>query len=423
MGIERRIKPLGQSSIVISPSIKAEVLTGLRQPAHERSRSVRDLIHCHPEVAPTRSLLSHLAKESSNIEAFTDHGSGTATLLAYGKARDETLGSSRVREIPILAVAGGSDREALRLLPLKKKQIRWEDDRAVGLFDFTPNLEEETWWAGNGSPVLQVCFGEAESRCKTWLAVRCHVLTTILQPVLRPHKFQADLLESHSSTKTQTHSSSWLDANPISDLSIENTGGCPHVDVTFNHWNALQFAILDQQGQWTLWDLECQKKKRGIWKTTIKHRGYVGRSHPEEVDFTVPEKDAWGSILWAGDANTIVVATRKNLSVFRIDKSIERISSPNIPLPGSKDLILEVKTSPRDNSHLFLATSTRVFWLRVTPGKEGNEEAALPGVSILLSWRHYYSQDDVSLRMDVLYDEESMLPHRSHLPRPRLTSK
>lgn len=365
---------------------------------------------------PAVSSLPVLARQSEIVDQLAwAHDPSKSDLLAFGKAVDKTERSTRERYIPIAALSGGAAGELLRLVLLTGEDIGLRDKWDGKIRRLTTAGGCQGWWCGNGSPIQQLCFATTKNTRKQWLGVRYHGATSILCP----------LLKSTSSSRRGTelsvsrHQPSEIAANHVTTISIQRTGGSDHADLSFNPWNHRQLAIVDQEGVWGIWILEKQVHRKDLWTTKAGLNGQVSETLEAGPDRGVSRqknntkhskrssKYGWGAILWAGDGNTLVVANRRTLSVYHISETLQRLNVPDLFLPESEDWILDVRRSPLDDSHIFLTTSSRIFWLRVLPlSKNDDYPDAEPGISILLSWRHFRDRDDISLRMSILKDED-----------------
>lgn len=367
---------------------------------------------------PAASLLPVLARQSEIVDQLASaHDPSKSDLLAFGKAVDRTERSSGERYVPIAAHSSGASGELIRLVRLTGEDIGLRDKWDGKIRRLTTAGGCQGWWSGNGSPIRQVRFAKTKNIRKQWLGVRYHGATSILCP----------LLKSTSSSKigpelqVSRRQPSEIDANQITTISIQRTGGAEHADFFFNPWNTRQVAIIDQEGFWGIWILEKLVHRKELWTTKAGLSGHISetleagpdRGVSRQKNDTKPSKRSgkygWGAILWAGDGNTLVAANRRTLSVYNVSETIQRLKVPDLFLSKSADWILDIRSSPLDDSHIFLTTSSRIFWLRVLPfSKKENYTDAEPGISILLSWRHFRDRDDISVRMSILKDEGCM---------------
>ena len=402
---------------MLKPSIAQGSLEDVKSAA-ERSESIRKLARSFPELVPGVTCFPELAQESELIRKnVARHDPATSDLFAFGKANDQRPGNrkpcTRLKKVPILAVAGGSTGDAVRLIRLAKEHLGWEKDNSVRLTNLLLQDQEQSWWFTNGSPVQQLYFAGISGTAKARLAVRYHGAITILEPLLHANAVSAKSLYDQDSRQAKV-SEARLDANPLLTIPTERTGGSPHADVSFNPWRTAQFAIVDLRGYWTIWELK--PSARHLHQNAV-NAGPSGFVSDEQSDTSIPipenkSEDGWGSIIWAGNRSTLVVANRKILSVFSIENDTKRLHVPKLLEPKNADQIIDMKRSPLDFSHVFLLTSTRVFWLNISPdhGQSQRDDSSDAGAQILLSWVHFRDQRDISLRLDVLDDEDSVFP-------------
>lgn len=402
---------MGEPSTVVLPSLSNSSADKI-QSALGRNQNIKQLTQTFSELVPALSLLAEFSKASEIINQFTTtHDPARANLLAFGKAEDKILKHNDSEDLPIAAIAGGPTGNTLRLVLLRKEQLGWEDDKELGLQRLAFRGAEQGWWSGIAGPILQVCFAETKGKSRSWLAVRYHSATAILHPLLLSNPVQASLAPpSHSQ-----YPPSRIDANHIATLSIQSTGGSPHADVSFNPWDHMQFGIVDDQGHWTLWRLGRDDQHKDLWITEAGLSGHIADGNGEDSESVnnSNDNDGWAAILWAGNGDTIVVANRKILCLFHVIKNVKQLISPNLSPSSSADWILDVRRSPSDDNQIFVTTCTRIFWLHIPSfGDRRSDKDSELRASVLLSWRHFRDQGDISLRISVLKDEESAYSSR-----------
>lgn len=365
---------------------------------------------------PAVSLLPVLARQSEIEDQLASaHDPGKSDLLAFGRAVDKTGRSSRERFVPIAALSGGAAGELLRLVLLTGEDIGLRDKWDGKIRHLTTAGGCQGWWSGNGSPIRQLCFAKTKDTRKKWLGIRYHGATSILSPILKSTTSSRRGTELSNSRRQQSE----VAANHVTTISIQCTGGAEHADLSFNPWNFRQLAIIDEEGVWGVWIIEKQVHLKDLWTTKAGVSGHISetleagpdRSVSRQKNDTKPSKRRgeydWGAILWAGDGDTLVVANRRTLSVYDVSETPKRLNVPDLYLSESVDWILDLRSSPLDDSHMFLTTSSRIFWLRVLPlSKKDDNPDTEPGISILLSWRHFRDREDISVRMNILKDED-----------------
>lgn len=399
--IGRRLKLIGLPNVALGPSL-AQNPPSTVQSAIARNRNIKNLAQTYPELVPGIPLLPALAQTSETVcEVTSRHDPLVSELVAFGTALNRDNPRTGVNTIPVIATAGGEAGEAVRLALLTRKHVGWHGNKSVSLNCVEVQDTEQGWWSGHGGPVQQLSFSEGEGNSSSWLAVRYPGATTILQPIL--NRSIPPYLSQHRSA----YPVSRLDPNPIAVLPTERSGGPPHADVSFNPWYAKQFGIVDQEGRWSVWNIEYQNKRRVLWTIKAGSAGNVHDGQTEGLEKSSIDTDGWGAVVWACDVHTILVFGRRAFVLCNIEDVWERFVGPDLVPAKSGDWILGVKRSPSDKSHVFVVTSSRVFWLHVVGFGEMRKKGD-PGIgaTILLSWRHFRDQDDISLGISVFNDTQ-----------------
>lgn len=404
-GKGRELRPIGQPVRVFQSPLHGH--TAHIQSAIERVQNIRDLTREHPELLPASSLLPALAHVSEIVDEVTSrHDPTVSELVAFGEAADPDRRGHGSRTVPIVAVAGGEAGETVRLVLLNNKKLGWEDSKNIRLSAFSAEGGEEGWWSGNGSPIQQLVFAEAEGRPSSWLSVRYQGAISVLRPQLLRNDNILPLAQAASIRNPLSR----LNGNLIVTLPINQAHGIPYSDVAFNPWYNQQIATVDQKGDWAVWDIEkMEKRAKGskAWTATkIRGGGLLdGLSGGETLTSTFA--DGWGAVLWAGDLSTIVVACRRMLAFFDITGNPRRLVAPNIISPVTSEWILDVKRSAKASTHVFVVTTSSIFWLQIAKSAEDHgSEGATEGAKCLLSWRHFRDPEDISLRLRVADDTD-----------------
>ena len=404
-GGTRELKPVGQPVQALQSPLYGPAAH--IQSATERIRNIKDLTHQYPELLPASSLLPGLAQVSEVVNEVTSgHDPTVSELLAIGEAVDRDSRGHGSKTVSIVAVAGGAAGEVVRLVLLKNEKLGWEDSKNIRLSAFSSKGGEEVWWSGNGSPIQQLVFAEADGRPSSWLAVRYHGAISVLRPHLRRNADMAPLAHAAAARIPLSR----LNANCITTLKTNEADDVPYSDVAFNPWYNQQIATVNQKGGWAVWDIEkIEKRTRGrrFWKHEKVRLGNLLDGLSEEKKPTVSVADGWGAVLWAGDRSTILVADRRMLAVFDITRDPRRLIAPNLVSSTTSDWILDVKRSSKDSTHVFVTTTFRIFWLQITgsAGNLGDEEMAA-GAKCLLSWCHFRDPEDMSLSLRIADDSE-----------------
>ena len=400
----RRLKPVGQPIIALEGS--AKILVETPRNVSDRSRAITDLTKEHPELAPAAFLLSDLARTSEAVtEVTAGHDPTVSEVLAFGEAVDISIGRGRPRKIPIVALTAGAAGELVKLVRLIPAKMVWDDGGDAHLDCTTARGGEAGFWMGNGSRIQQLVFAETEGKPSHWLAVRYHGAISILRPLLLP---DTDITASHDAGTLPV---SRLDANHTLTLAEQN--GVPFSDLCFNPWNIQQLATIDQEGCWTIWDIEVSVnlKEKGHGTVIQRSQGHIADDHREGAASSSPIADGWHRVIWVGAKDGIAVASRQTLTVFDIGNPSEMLYFIDIDQGKQGDWLLDIKQCPLDASSLFVLTCSRILWIRAaSAGVYHKSNEVKRGASILLSWDHFRDREDISLRLNVIGVSDSTGP-------------
>ena len=404
-GRTRELKLIGQPVRALKSPL--QVPAAHVQSATERAQNIKDLTHQYPELLPASSLLPGLVQVSEVIDDVTSgHDPTISELLAIGEAVDLDSKNRVRKSVSIAAVAGGAAGQVVRLVLLNNEKLGWKDSKNIRLSAFSSKGGEEGWWSGNGSPIQQLVFADAEGQPSSWLAVRYYGAISVLRPQIRR---DADTLPL-AHVASNRNSPSRLNVNHVVTLQIDQAHDVQYSDVSFNPWYNQQIAAIDQKGFWAVWDMEKiekQAKGKRFWTAKKIREGRLLDGLPEGETLVSHVTDGWGLVLWAGDISTIIVASRRTFAVFDIRGNPRRLFAPKLVSTATSEWILDVKRSSKDLAQVFVTTTSSIFWLQITSstGSHDGEEVAA-GAKCLLSWRHFRDPEDISLRLRVADDFE-----------------
>lgn len=321
----------------------------------------------------------------------------TGQLLALGAAVDESR-MPAYRTEPIIAMPYGEAGNVLRLLRPRIENYGWGIQSSVRLPLMNASIAEKGHWVGTGGRIYQVVFAEDGKFSSTWLAVRQLSVITIFRPMyhishtpaFKPDTFGVSFPPSH------------ISANPVALLNAQQCGSKSFIDLSFNPYYPRQFAVIDEAGFWCIWDIEGRKSltlaagKQG----TVKNETMTQTASNEE-EIT----DGWHRIVWLTNVSTIAVCDRRSLVVFDITATPKRLRTHRLFLPSSSDWILDIKRSAIHSDHLYVLTSSRIFWLKIIAFDEGKKHVS-SGAKLILSYRHYRDPNDNTMSLEVLTDND-----------------
>jgi len=368
------------------------------------------LVRAHPELAPAAHLLPELAVTSATISAAsTTYDPLVGSLFSTGSIahRYDVANSRGTWQNPrrVVATVTGEGGNILRLSFLHTETHGWSDSQGVWLEGDTVRDTESGYWNEEAAPIQQVFFSRSQDRSHL-LAVRLPKRTVFFEPIWTSRLQPA----AESPYYTLPHSPFYL--RPSFSLDIEQSGGSPHADVTFNPDYQLQFAVVDQGQVWSVWDIQ-HKRGSSDYALSCLVQG------PVVEGGDLAGEDGWARILWVGDVNTIMVCGRRSFVVINFQGgAFERLPVPELILAKSGDWILDVQRHPFQSGCIVVLTSTYLYLISVTTSTHVvNTATNEVGAQVMTSWRHYRSADDFTLSMSAqdLGEEEACVLLRSRL--------
>ncbi|OAX78896.1 hypothetical protein ACJ72_06793 [Emergomyces africanus] len=359
------------------------------------------LLKVRPELAPALGLFRrHEAPSRAIIAAVTRFDPQVSNRLAIGNAVNRDRRGGEESTVPIAVLVCDNSAASIQLVELDAERIVWppDSDRLAKV----PSLRgrEKAMWMGTAGPVQQICFAETVDEKSTWMAVRFLKSTTVFCPQrnklpLSAHYDDMDFIrEGWEDTR--------LDANPILDISISSTGGFPHADVTFNPWYQQQIAIVDYQGNWSVWDIVMPRQST-YWRADpgpsgrLDLEGMLHRDEPTQRN----HYDGWASISWVGNVHKLLVCDRRNIALYRLDADPIQRHPVDVDIQQESEWILDVKRSQSNLSNIFVLTTTQIFWLHVNSDDFASfrHQGDNQEITVLLSWRHFRDPEDTSLQL------------------------
>lgn len=399
-GQGRALRQLGPWKTTFAPIKQLHTSTSTEHTHEEIQQAARSLSRTDPDVSPSLEFIPRLAAVSTAIvNSLNTYDPAVGDLLSYGSVTTTgAKGFNRKRERDIVAIPSGQSGNILRLVAPEKERQGWLGDSTIWLEGRALGEGESGYWVGDGAPIQQLCFDQS-GELSQFLAARFSDKTVFFHPTRNKHRQPA------TPSRLYKLPSSHIDPKPILSLLVKETGGTPHADVAFNPKCQRQFGLIDQKGNWTIWDIESSwKKQEGTTERIIVYSvscttcGHISLLEAEEEHGA--RQDGWGRILWIGDVTTILVCDRRRLEVFDVGGSQSTLlESPSLVSDRSAEWILDVKRNPCNEHRFFVLTSTRLFLMAVTTSSNKHEEESTPGASILLSWTHFRELEDVSLQL------------------------
>ncbi|KAK5114827.1 hypothetical protein LTR62_001984 [Meristemomyces frigidus] len=372
-GQDGRSTVLGEPRVVSTSSRHEATSVPSRstQPSTRHPQEVKAISKYLPELQPANELLPACLRLSEVVQGATArHDAQNGGLLSLGTIPSEASG----HPITVAAFACGSTGSDLRLVHVQTQRRGWDDTRNVWI-EFPTVHGESAIWSGPGAPIQQICFATAMEGSDGFLAVRMLAKTLLFRPRMR----RAPRFDN---------SASRLDANLGIELSLADTGQMPHADVAFNPWYTRQCAVVDQAGNWSIWDLEGRRAlvvKRVCWS-----------SHRDESRARAgPLFDGWARIRWVANLATIIVCSRSTIYLCDIEGGgLIDGSSRLLEITGTSDWILDVASTVSQPAHLFVLTSRHILVYHVSEASF-DQIAAADHVRV----KHFRNIRDITLRL------------------------
>ena len=394
------IVALGSPNIALEASV--DYPKSIKQNENDRHHHARDIVKYYPELTPALDIsLSNVLASEAVIDIITSHEPTASELLDFGIASNATS-SQHVDKIPIAAVVTGSSRELVQFILLRRGYLGWNGNGTFGIHHLTAINGEKGWWRASGGPIRQICFAtNDEGEGGSSVAVRYQGAISILHPILR----QELVSTNQNSMQSFLLPASRLDPHEIVNIRAQDLSSMPFADVSFNPWNQKQIAAIDQAGAWTVLELEARMSIQKSCRFNIICNGCLDTA----ANSASPHNlfDGWARILWINDFRMLLVASRRSMDLVMIGTNLKERDLPDLNLTQSTDWILDIKRVPGKPAHIFLVTSTRLFWLEATIIDDiENTRDFKASLTILLCWVHYRSPDDTSICINVITEDQ-----------------
>lgn len=357
-----------------------------------------------PEITAASSLIKATDHEKL-IDTSTSHRSYR---IAFGSAL--WLGADGVDSgnlvVPITAYATGLGAETLNLACIGHEHFEGAIDGDSTLRVRVPSLigDPQSSWPGT-EPILQLSFSQrsVDGHGDTFLLVRRASQTSIFEPLL--HR-GSDL---HYSSQQSS-----LDPNQLVTLQASVTGGHHHVDSAFHPSDQRKLAIVDEEGNWSIWKIRGRRSRtaRVLYQARLRSSGKVfswkHRKRPASVGLFF---DGWHRVIWASsndhEVDRLIVCNRQTVKLFTLAGQELRYIDPRLDI-GKASYILDIRPGPKANLCLIL-TSTRVLVFDIGQ-QEWKDTVNAKGPALLCAYQHFQNLTALSLRItDILLDNELLL--------------
>ena len=318
-------------------------------------------------------------------------------LFDLGYAVDQRRNDKRLRSVAIAVAVTGECRNIISFRTLEEEILELTSPQKLAFRAPSISDQEMSEWSKCGAPVRQVHFARPLEEKPMFLAARLPATTTIFRPLY--HFDPVPMCPSGDSIlgSSTPLKNSRLDANPIAELCVSQTGGFSHADVTFNPWYQRQFAIVDTRGKWSVWEITGrQRLQQATWAAELVKSGSLPMQDYKRKH-GCPRLDGWASIEWVHDVGSLLVSNRHNVIIYAFTDDQIPTRTVELGMTKPSEWVLDVQTNSRKPSQFFVLTTTRIMWFDVgaLPGEHDTSLSLYPRVS----WRHFRDPEDTTLRL------------------------
>ncbi|KAL4751544.1 hypothetical protein BDW72DRAFT_203076 [Aspergillus terricola var. indicus] len=322
-----------------------------------------------------------------------------SALLDFGRAVDFDIDTSGRRAVPIVAFASGECGNTISLRTIAHDTVELEQTTLTQLRVPTIGDHDRIEWHMDGAPIRQICFSNAQDERATFMAVRFSS-TFVFRPLYRRTPVSVPIQRTNNDVFLD-HQVSRLDPNFLLEISTSHTGGAVHADVKFNPWNPSQLAIVDEDGNWGVWELRNQhKRNKDNWAASCVTSGTLPWAGVEDQNAGAHGRhDGWLAIEWAVNGNHLIVCDRRCSMLYRMEENRAYPCSMELSFNRPSEWILGTRRSTRNPSHVFILTTSQLVWFEVTPASIPVDDDIGLSLSSRLSWRHFRDSDDTTLQL------------------------
>lgn len=304
-------------------------------------------------------------------------------LLSYGEITDMSGREPVAR--PALAMPTGQSGHALRIVRTRHEDWGWYVDGSATMKLTNVDPEDEGHWCDNALSINQIKFTSGSSyyvhggsshtkRPLRWILVQTAAETIIFQPTVHG----APVQKKHCTCDSVVRGLTYISTDPIIRIPIQETGGRAHCDVAFNpatETKPPQIAIIDEGGQWTVWNITGSRHARkNILLPFLHAKGTFIDGISSGPSVIAHDLGHLHRMVWlpkaTGDApqsNTLLVCNATSVSVIDIGTTDGPLRTFNAVHNIGVDIIVDVQVSPVNTSHVFVLTTTTIFWLDLSP--------------------------------------------------------
>jgi hypothetical protein len=372
-----------------------------------------------PEAAAASLELPAVRPASSNYDEPWSRSSGSLVAFVSAEPPLEARTNQNTPHYHFAAFPTNKGGEKVRLAPLDAEDILVRDRSGSESACRVPCLDDRASvsWGSSAERIRHVSCSRSPTR--TRLLVVQSGGTSILRLTMRnvgpsEHNYPGGF------GRTLNGAQAIFDPHLILTIPSSRTGESPHAHAAFDPHSRNAIAIVDVRGVWSVWRI----KDRRQWSARVLNHAHV-RCSGDLGDIGIRSLsndrqryfDGWHRICWLTNerqsqdvkdsSNGVLVCNRRFAAVFDLKGGFVCRIDMRLGLKSDANQILEVKSSDRCPSLIFVLTTSRlmIFSSSEHRGKEDDEAEPL---TLLCSWNHYRDRNDLSLRMSTLEFSQGM---------------
>ncbi|KAL1591429.1 hypothetical protein SLS60_012042 [Paraconiothyrium brasiliense] len=365
-------------------------------------QATKSITRDFPELVPATEHISELEVVSAAATAAVSaHDAAIGQLMSFGTITPPAARTHLAR--PVVALAAGEGGNILRLQLLSKEKRGWGTGATSDSLCYLDCLSWKGdcgFWNQDAAAIQQVCFAQSE-KPGSFLAVRLPQRVALFRPVYHDRPTAA------ANSRLYALPPSVIEIRPFHSVWTGDTGNIPHADVAFNPHYHRQLAIIDQNSSWSVWDIDGSRRSYIVRRAASGTMPIEGNRNEEMAEALGDWKeDGWARIIWVGDANTLLISSRKRIELINLKQPTRSLNMPQVIDWNStknhpKSRILDVKRHPLlDEKQFFVLTSARLCLFSLTSLSDGPRvDHGNTDADIILSWTHFRATEDTTLQL------------------------
>ncbi|ORY64394.1 RNA polymerase I-specific transcription initiation factor RRN6-like protein [Pseudomassariella vexata] len=364
--------------------------------------------------------------------------------LAVGEMAD-TSNPQKTGTASLVAMAAGPAGDVLRLVRPTTEYWKWDNDESVALRLSGHESIQQTLWTKDIGTIRQISAVVNTKRFEPvrWLVVQRDWGTSVFQP-----EYQKAPVVSESVPAAGSREPSRIAPNPLFTLLRKHTGCDFHSDASFNpsiRSKPSQLAIIDEGGNWTIWDITRIRSKASNRPQLRLHKyGSIQKGLREQLSHKPATDPQSHRILWVGSSaashddwydsddeddaesqfnpafpplqrsSTLLLCNSKAVRLFDLDTDSFLPDLEFIP-EGSVETILDVQINVQDPRYVFVATTSKVCVMGILSSSDPTLEKGEKRALVLHSFPHMRDSYDQNLKLSVTSGPRHSSDHRLSL--------